>query len=251
VILSLFAAAALQAAAAPAPEDATYKNCLAQVRTAPEQAVETASDWRVNGGGLPARQCMGLAYVALERWQEAALAYEQGARDAEVAKNPAAADFWAQSGNAWLAMNDAGRARAAFDAALKVSGTAPELQGEIHLDRGRAGVALGDLAAARTDIDAGLKLVPGDPFAWYLSAALAVRENALPRAQADIAKAVELAPDDADVLLQAGTIAGKAGREDEARSYYARAMKAEPGSAAGKAAAAALGEAAPQEPQSR
>jgi tetratricopeptide (TPR) repeat protein len=247
VILSLVLAAA-QAAATPAapPEDPAYKTCIAKVQAAPEQAVEHASDWRVQGGGLPARQCLGLAYVALERWQEAALTYEQAAREAEGAGNPAAADFWAQSGNAWLAMNDATRARTALDTALKIGGTAPELQGELHLDRARAAVALGDLPAARKDIDEGLRLVPADPFAWYLSAALAVRENALPRAMADIAKAVELAPDDADVLLQAGTIAGKAGKQEEAQSFYERAVKADPNGAAGRAAAAALG--GPQTP---
>ncbi|QPQ54658.1 tetratricopeptide repeat protein [Allosphingosinicella flava] len=248
MILSLLTAALLQTAAVPAP-DGAYKNCLAEVRSAPAKAVETASDWRVKGGGLPARQCLGLAYVALERWQDAAVAYEQAAREAEGTKTPAAADFWTQSGNAWLAMNDAVRARAAFDAALKIEGTAPELTGEIHLDRARAGVALGDMSGARADIDAGLKLVPGDPFAWYLSAALALRENALSRAEADIAKALALAPDDADVLLQAGTIAGKAGKSDEARGFYERAAKADPNSEAGRAASAALADGAP--PQSR
>ena len=242
MILSLFAALAAQAAA---PDDSTYKACLAQIRTAPEQAVETASDWRVKGGGLAARQCQGLAYVALERWQEAALTYEQGAREAEAAGNPAAADFWAQSGNAWLAMNDAVRARTAFDSGLAIDGTVPELTGEIHLDRARALVALGEAAAARTDIDRALVLVPADPFSWYLSAALADRQGDAARAGQDIAKAVELAPDDADVLLQAGTIAGKAGREDEARTYYERAAKADPNGPAGRAAAAALGPATP------
>lgn len=242
MILSLFAALAAQVATAPAtPEDGAYKACIAQIRTAPEQAVETASDWRVKGGGLPARQCQGLAYVALERWQDAALTYEQGAREAKAANNPAAADFWAQSGNAWLAMNDAARAKTALDAGLAVDGTVPELQGEIHLDRGRALVALGNLAAARADLDQAIILVAADPFAWYLSAALADRQGDAVRAAKDIAKAAELAPDDADVLLQAGTIAGKAGREEEARVFYARAAKADPDSAAGRAAAAALG----------
>lgn len=240
MILTLLAAALAQA---PAPADDKYKNCLARVQSAPEQAVEVASDWRVSGGGLQARQCLGLAYVALERWQDAALSYEQGAREAQADGNPAAADFWAQSGNAWLAMNDASRAKAAFDAALAVEGTVPALQGEIHLDRARAHVAQGDLAAARADIDRALALVAGDPFAWYLSAALADRQGDAVRAASDIAKAVELAPDDADVLLQAGTIAGKAGKVDEARAYYERAAKADPGGRAGRAAAAALDQA--------
>ena len=34
-----------------------------------------ANAWRLQGGGLYARQCLGLAYVALERWAPAAEAY--------------------------------------------------------------------------------------------------------------------------------------------------------------------------------
>ena len=65
----------------------------------------------------------------------------------------------------------------------------------------------------------------------------------------DIGKAVELAPDDADVLLQAGTIAGTAGDAAGARSFYERAIKAAPSSDAAKAAEAALKAPPPEAPQ--
>jgi hypothetical protein len=42
------------------------------------------------------------------------------------------------------------------------------------------------------------------------------------------------------VLLQAGNVAGVSGNVEEARTLFARAAKAAPDSAAGKAAAAAL-----------
>ena len=58
-----------------------------------------------------------------------------------------------------------------------------------HLDRARARVALERASAARGEVDRALQLVPSDAFAWYLSAALARRENNQARAATDIARA--------------------------------------------------------------
>lgn len=235
-------AAALAPAAAMTPE-----SCAAAAKATPEGAVDMAGAWRIRGGGLDARQCLGLAYVQLERWAPAATAFEQAAGEAETARDGRRADFWVQAGNAWLAAKDPARARRAFDAALATGITSPELRGEVHFDRARALVALGDAAAGRADLDRGLALVPGDPFGWYLSAALAQREGNLARAKTDIAKAVAGAPDDADILLLAGNLAGLSGDLDAARAFHARAAKAAPDSSPGKAAAAAL--AANEKPQ--
>ena len=116
----------------------------------------------------------------------------------------------------------------------------PQVEGEVHLDRARASVAAGDVAGARTDLDKGLALVPADPFAWYLSAALARRQNDMGRAKTDIDKAVTLAPDDAAVLLEAGNIFGLTGEAEAARTFYQRAVRADASSVAGREAAAAL-----------
>lgn len=239
------------AAAAQAPSAPSEEACTALVKAAPEQAIAMAGDWRLKGGGIKARLCLGLAYATLERWAPAAAAFEQAATEAEVANDAGRADFWAQSGNSWLAAGDAAKARKAFDAALAVPSLTAELRGEVYLDRARAAVAAADLVSARADIDQGLKLVPADPFAWYLSSALALREERVARAKEDVAKAVSLAPDDADILLQAGTVAGVTGEVVAARSFYERAARIAPDSAAGKAALAALaanggGQAAPE-----
>jgi tetratricopeptide (TPR) repeat protein len=240
VILPLVAMLAAAEPVAIHPDELNYRSCAALVKTDPQRAADRATEWRQHGGGLYARQCQGQAYVALERWQPAAVAFEQAAHEAQAKKDPRAADFLVQSGNAWLAMNDGARARAAFDAALASAGLTNALRGEVHLDRARANVALSDLAAARADIDKGLELVPADPFAWYLSAALALREEALPRAQEDIAKAISLSPDDPDVLLFAGNLAGMTGESAAAETFYERAIRVAPNSPAGKAAQAAL-----------
>lgn len=238
--LILMAMALAQSAPAATSEEAAYRDCTALVKSDPQKAIASASAWRLKGGGSLARVCLGLAYVELGRWAPAATAFEQAARAAETSQDPRRSDFWVQSGNAWLAADDAAKALIAFDAALATTSLTPELRGEVHLDRARAHVALGNLPPARADIDKGLQLVAKDPFAWYLSAALAIREGNMARAVADIAKSVELAPDDPTVLLQAGTIAGTTGDVALARQRYAQVVKLAPNSEAGRAAQAAL-----------
>jgi len=233
-------AAAVQAASPAGAEVAELKACTALVKSAPEKALDHAGAWRLRGGGLSARQCLGLAYAALERWAPAATAFEQAAAEAETARDPRGGDLWAQAGNSWLAGGDPAKARKAFDAALAGTALGPALRGEVHLDRARADVAIGDIPSARADIQKALELVAADPFAWYLSAALARREGNLGRARADIAKALAMAADDADVQLEAGNIAGLSGDVAAARDHYARAVRAAPDSAAGMAAATAL-----------
>jgi tetratricopeptide (TPR) repeat protein len=196
--------------------------------------------WREQGGGLAARQCLGLALAALERWGPAATAFEQAARDAEAANDPRRTDFWVQAANAWLAGGDGQRAMADFDAALLTPSLGDQLRGEVHLDRGRAQVALGNPAAARTEIDRALQLVPDDPFAWYLSAALARRENNLSRAGTDIARARQLSPDSPDIMLLAGTLAGQSGNMAEAERLYRQVVQSAPDSDAGRQARESL-----------
>jgi tetratricopeptide (TPR) repeat protein len=239
-ILVLVQAAGTAPTATPSAQQSRLQACLAQTRTAAETAVETANAWRAEGGGLEARQCLGLAYVELGRWRAAATVFEQAAQEAEAAHDPRRAGFWVQAGNAWLAADDGTQAMRAFDAALASANLADPLKGEIHLDRARALVALANPAGARAEIDLALTLAPQDPMAWYLSAGLAARQSELVRAAADIGHARQLAPGDPDVLLLAGTIAGLQGNGAEAERLYRQVAQTAPQSDAGRSAAAAL-----------
>jgi Tfp pilus assembly protein PilF len=220
----LLALAAPAAAAAPAVE-ARYRICADLVRSSPDQALAYAAGWQ--DGGMHARQCAGLAHAALEHWPAAAEAFEAAA--AEAGASAEAADFQVQAGNAWLAGGDPVKAKTAFDTALATEFLSSELRGEVHIDRARAEVASDDLPSARRDLDKAIELVPNDAFAWYMSAALARRQRDLHRAQDHIAKALALSPDDAELLLEAGTIAGLSGEVDAARGLYSRAARAAPG----------------------
>lgn len=219
---------------------AASPNCIDEVKADPAKAVETARSWAAAGGGALARQCLGLAYAAQERWPDAAAAFEQAANATHGGEELAAANLWVQAGNARLASGEARPAVAAFDKALVSGRLANAAKGEVRLDRARANVLAGDTAAARTDLDEALKLVPDDPLAWLLSASLARRTDQLERAQVDIAEAARRSPDDAAVALEAGRIALANGSVAAARVAFQGAVTNQPDSDAAKAAKAEL-----------
>ena len=227
-------------AAEPGITQQRYENCVA---LAAQNAVEGANEagaWRVVGGGYLAQQCLGIAYANQKRWLPAATAFEQAAREAEVAKDGRAASFWAQAGNALLAGGEGGKARTALDAAIALNVLKGLELGEVHLDRARALVAAGDTTGARADLDKATTLAAADPLTWLLSATLARRAGDLPRADKDIAKALELSADDAQVRLEAGNIAASKGDETAARTQWNAAIVNAPDSDAAKSARAAL-----------
>jgi tetratricopeptide (TPR) repeat protein len=238
-MILLFALAAA-AAVAPTADEARFENCVAMIDTDPAKAIDLASSWQLQGGGVLARQCAGLAYGEQKRWQSAAAAFEGAARLAETTGDGRAAVLWVQAGNAALAANDPAKARSFLDAALARGQLIGDAGGEAHLDRARALAALGDLKGARVDLDAALKLVPADPLGWLLSATLARKMQDLPRARTDITEAAARSPDDASVALEAGNIALLSGHEDAARTAWEAAVKNAPNSYSGKSAAEAL-----------
>jgi tetratricopeptide (TPR) repeat protein len=239
-MILLLALAAATPPAAPTADAARFEACVALVDSDPAQAIDRASTWQIQGGGVLARQCLGMAYGEQKRWASAATAFEGAARLAETTGDGRAAILWVQAGNAALAANDPAKARNFLDAALARGQLIGDASGEAHLDRARALAAIGDLKGARADLDIAVKDVPADPLAWLLSATLARKMEDLPRATADIAEAAKRSPDDSSVALEAGNIALLSGHEDAARTAWTAAVKNAPDSASGKSAAEAL-----------
>jgi len=231
----------LAAAAAMPADQQRYNECTALVRQDAGKAIAQAETWRTTGGGLLAKQCLGLAYVAAERWAPAAIAFEQAARDAELQKDGRAANLWVQSGNASLAGDEPVKARMAFDRALALPVLSDAMRGETLMDRARASVAADEPAAARVDLDAALKLVPEDPMGWLLSATLARRQKDFDRAAKDVAESARLAPDASAVAYEQGNIAYEKGDRDVARGSWQRAITLDKaGTDAGQAARMAI-----------
>jgi tetratricopeptide (TPR) repeat protein len=227
MILSILIAASAAASKPPGAPNVvalTFDQCVALAKTDTAKAIAAAEAWRAAGGGLAARQCLGLAYVTAERWGPAALAFEQAARDAEIQRDGRAANLWVQSGNASLAGDDSAKAKMAFDRAIALPTLSDPMRGEALMDRARAEVGSNDVSAARADLDAALKLVPQDPMGWLLSATLARRQNDLARAGTDIIEALRLAPDDAAVAYEQGNIAFEEGNAGSAKGAWQRAI---------------------------
>jgi tetratricopeptide (TPR) repeat protein len=149
----------------------------------------------------------------------AAQAFEEAAK-ASPGKDPKTARMFAAAGNLWIAAKQPGKA------AL--------------LDRARAAEAQNDLKTARAKLNEAAATISDDPFYWYFSAAVAIRENDPLTAQAAISKALTLAPSDPTILFEAGHVAEMAGDDAKARGYWMRAAAGDPDGEVGKAAAKAV-----------
>ena len=174
----------------------------------------------------------GNSQSAAESFEQAALAVDAG--------NPEASRLWAAAGNMWIAADQPGKAALALDKALAGTGLRAEQRGEALLDRARAAEAQNHLQTARAKVSEAAALVPQDPFLWYFSAALAIRESDPATAKASIGRALTLAPNDPVILFEAGHVAQFTGDSAGARSYWTRASAADPSGDAGKAAREAL-----------
>ncbi len=108
--------------------------------------------------------------------EAAAQAFEQAA-GAQTADEAEKARMLAAAGNMWIAANQPGKAALALDKALAGTGLQAEQRGEALLDRARAAEAQNDLKTARAKVTEAAQTISEDPFLWYFSAALAIREG--------------------------------------------------------------------------
>jgi tetratricopeptide (TPR) repeat protein len=168
----------------------------------------------------------------------AAQLFEQGAGVAGAREQ--AARMLAAAGNLWISVDQPDKAAADLDKALALDALQGPQKGEALLDRARAAQAKGELTTARARVTDAESLIPEDPFLWYFSAALAMREGNTPLAQSAIATALALAPTDPTVLFEAGHVAHYAGDDARARSYWQQAAGRDPHGESGKSAREAL-----------
>lgn len=183
--------------------------------------------------------CRGEAAQRAGDPASAAADFEQAAK-ASATSDPSTGRMWAAAGNLWIEADQPGKAAFALDQALASSGMSAEQRGEALLDRARAAEAQGDLKTARAKLTEAADSVSDDPFYWYFSAALAIRESDSATAKSSIARALALAPSDPTILFEAGHVADLTGDDDQARSYWMKAAANDPGGEVGKAAAKAI-----------
>jgi len=127
--------------------------------------------------------CRALEASTAGKAEAAATAFEQAALATDD-KDPAKARMFAAAGNMWIAAGQPGKAALALDRALAGPGLQAEQRGEALLDRARAAEAQNDLKTARAKANEAAATISADPFYWYFSAALAIREGDKATAQA-------------------------------------------------------------------
>ncbi len=116
-------------------------------------------------------------------------------------------------------------ARAALEQAYALAPGDPALLNSLGVVRARSGDRAGALAA----YEAAIGLDPGQPLPWLNRAEQRLLEGDLAGAEADGRMALRLAPRSAENLAFLGDVAAAAGRVDEARDWYGRALAVDPG----------------------
>lgn len=225
---------------ASASDAALYADCVRAAEEGVPGAIDAATQWMKGTGGIPARHCLGLAYMGANRPADAARAFEDAARVAEAKGDVSAADLYGQAGNALLLAEQYARAEIVLNNAIVLAARRPKLRGELLIDRARAREAQANAAGAKADLEQAVTLAPDEAAGWLLLGALARREERLDAARPAIANALRLAPRDPDVQLEAGNMAAMDGDFAKARALWTAVAKAAPGTPAGKAADDAL-----------
>ena len=187
-----------------------------------------------------ANLCRAVAAQEVGKFAEAATGFETAAGLAKPG-DPAADRMLAAAGNMWIAANQPGKAALAIDRALTGKGLLADQRGLALLDRARAAEAQGDVKTARAKLNLAAQSIGEDPFLWYFSAALAIRENDIATAKVAINRALTMTPNDPTVLFEAGHVYQSVGEDAKAREYWTRAAAADPRGPSGNAARRALG----------
>ena len=189
--------------------------------------------------GVAQKTCIAVTAQKAGRFVDAATEFEAGAALLRPG-DPAGDRMLAAAGNMWIAAGQPGKAAAALDKALAGTGLLTSQRGEALLDRARAAEAQGDLKTARAKVTAAGETITQDPFLWYFSAALAIRENDPTTAKVAIGRALALQPNDPTLLFEAGHVFEFAGEDAKARDFWNRAAAADPSGKSGAAARRAL-----------
>ena len=183
--------------------------------------------------------CRAIRASADHHPDAAAQAFERAAQQLD-SSNPQVPRLYAAAGNSWLSADQPGKAALDLDRALAATGLESEQRGEVLLDRARAAESQDDLTTARAKVTEAAQTISGDPFLWFFSAALAIREGDAATAKSSIERALSIAPADPMILFEAGHVAQFTGDDIGARDYWNRVIERDPSGDAGRQAREAL-----------
>jgi Flp pilus assembly protein TadD len=234
---------------APRP-DSWLARCLDQLEEDASRAHVQAQIRRDTTSGeerVLANHCLGLAATELERWEEARAAFNSARQETPEGDPRLRARFGAMAGNAALVTGDLDGALSLLDAARAdaIAANAGGMQGLIALDRARVLVGLDQLGEAEAALAEARNLQPEDAETRLLSATLLRRMGRLAEAQEQIEEAARLDPAGPAIGLEAGVIAILGGREEAARSSWQSVVTLSPGTSFAASAQAYLDQLGP------
>jgi tetratricopeptide (TPR) repeat protein len=249
LLLGLLAAAPALAA----PSDPTrYAACIQLAGKDPARALQMAHGWRLEGGGVAARHCLAVAQMRAGHHEAALQSYEAAGIASEDAHDPQTVPLWRQAAEAaMIAGKPADALRFLTRALARPAGSelSPRAEADLLTFRAEVQVELGATAPAMADLTRATDLSPEFFMPWLLKATLARRGGDLATAESALVKAADLAPQSADVELEAGNLAAAKGDTKLARQAWEAAAADGLGTPAGEAATAALGRIAPELPE--
>jgi tetratricopeptide (TPR) repeat protein len=230
LLLLLLQSAPLAVKPLPTMSELRYEECITLATKNPSDGLVEAGIWIKEKGGYLAVHCLATSLATDFKFADAAPLFAKSAKGAEAAKDPRAAKFWAQSGNAAIAADQPVDALAALDAALASTGLTNAERGDVLIDKARALVGAGREKDAGEVLSEARKLAPENGTGFLLSATLARRLGSLAEAQSLITTAAALSPYEPAIPLEAGNIAAAAGNEAAARRAWEQVIKIAPNS---------------------
>ncbi|MBL4614804.1 MAG: tetratricopeptide repeat protein [Magnetovibrio sp.] len=206
---------------------------MAKVQINAEDAFDVAISWEGLGGGNPARHCALAALMEIGHYFEAAQGLEKLAD--EVRANAVfKAKLLVQSARAWVAANNAKRAAAVADAALKLTPDAPKAL----LVRAQALAVQGAYWDASDDLNQVLFGDPKNVQALVMRGAAYRQLDAPELALDDLNRALRIDPDHPEGLLERGIVHRLGGRKTQARADWNRLINTAPDTDAARSAIA-------------
>lgn len=207
-----------------------YDNCLLLIRTAPQNALNAATDWEKSGGGGSAIHCESVALVALRRYADAGSKLDTLARTTTGSADRAA--LYDQAGNAWLLALRADSALASFTAAIAFK----PRDADLYLDRARAFALKPDWISTDNDLTAAIGISPNRADLFVLRASARHAQGKKAEARADIDQALKVSPSNADALQMRGDFKMEAGDQTGAKADWQAVVTQSPRSAAASTA---------------
>jgi tetratricopeptide (TPR) repeat protein len=225
-------------AAAPALDSQRYQTCLALVKSTPDKALNMATGWRAEGGGVPAMHCQALALIEQGNAQRGAGVLDAAAEalGPQPKSKGFAGQLWAQAGNGWLLAGDNSRAVARLTTALGLLPDASEQRTYALVDRARAYADMQSWDKVIADLDSAAVAAPSNADVFLLRATAKRRTGDLAGARSDIQTAGTLAPDNVDVLIERGVSHAQSQQIDAALADWRRVVALSPGSDQAKVA---------------